>query len=213
MGKKLITPLLEVKNKGMNIINPYRFENALDEVSTIQLTYGGGSTDSSVISTEGTLIVAKHPSIPNPGTSYTCNGIAFEPSYLLSPFTRYNNSDNYKPSSGYSSNTMSANFQTMMDTIYYLSLTKDQLTDTLSFTNLTVGSRYLLQVFSSDARFTDRRQKFTIGTVSSTLSYQHVCTVVTFKFKATSTTMVLKISTPDSSDIAGVINAYQLRLL
>jgi hypothetical protein len=168
-----------------------------------------GATDSTIISTEGKFIEAYHRVSSGTATWSSDNGVVFSSATTGFGFV-YSNTQVYNTT--YSSTEMSANIQSMLDTFVYREPAINTYAPIIGVSGLTVGEIYLLQVFCSDGRFTNRLQTVKFAGVETASLNQKTAMVHNFKFTATATVMFVEIK-PASSAISVIQNGWQLRRL
>lgn len=158
-----------------------------------------GTVGDTIVATDGTLVAAYNCS----GPTEVVNGVTFNSTYSLGQFT---GTSNYH-STDYTGGNVSAAFdQLLCSSLWHPG---SPSTGTVTFSGLTVGATYLIQVFESNSN-TSRTYYLAVGGYTTptynltTLGYSHVC-----RFVATSTSIDLAVWCSQTPGI----NGLQLRLL
>lgn len=148
-----------------------------------------------IVDTSGTSILAY--STGQTGAALSVNGVTFTKSTSAWGSA-------YSTTGVYTRGGIGVDFESMMDSFGYGGTSAVFL-----ISGLIQGKNYLLQIFTSDDRFTNRTQYFTIESYSCDSFYQHQKGSVILNFQAYNTILKLLITAVGAT----IVNGYQLRQL
>lgn len=158
----------------------------------------------SVVSTEGTLVVANNF---GEETNRTVNGVTF-----TGVITKGNMTNVFADSALFVGTSLTADFAAMLRCLVY---TYTENLGQFTLTGLIPGDTYLLQVFSTDSRavYGERSQTIEVAGLTSSANVLQTQYAMTCKFVASATSHTVSIDDPANPTGANHINAFQLRKL